>query len=164
MRLSYNNRQCFLWCGEIAKIAIKTHQINIDEHFHPTRTSRRICINIDIQIEMLCFRQSKSIHIRSENREFAFRVKHQIQLLYPLRIPNTDAKCPRDVILLKSTLLNSHFSSSLHTQCHIEKKRALFSLFLKPFIVHMGMWLCLARIVCEYVLTASRRTRPFKCK
>lgn len=138
MRLSYNNRQCFLWCGEIAKIAIKTHQINIDEHFHPTRTSRRICINIDIQIEMLCFRQSKSIHIRSENREFAFRMKHQFQLLYPLRMRNTDAKCPRDVILLKSTLLNSHFSSSLHTQCHIEKKTSAFFSLLETFYCTYG--------------------------
>lgn len=134
-RLSCDNRQCFLRCD---KIAIKTYQINIYEHFHLYKREKKNRTLISI-LRLRCCVSTRDKSKQFFVKEFEFRVKHQIQLLYPENA-KTDVKCLGDVILLKSTLSNSQFSSSLRTHKYTYTKKSVPFCLVYLFIIHMGIF------------------------
>lgn len=125
---------------------------------HPARRSTKIRKHRYLDWDVVFSPEIKA-YMRSENREFAFRVKHQIQLLYPYSGCETHRrKVPQGRYFIKINFIEFTFLVFItDTMPHKKNTCAFFSLFMKPFIVHMGMRLCLARIVCEYVFASSRK-------
>lgn len=73
-----NSRQYFLRCGETAKIAIKTHQINIHANFHsPKRRCRKIrkCINILISSQEIKACMGDMCDAKIKLRNFEWNIK-----------------------------------------------------------------------------------------